>query len=312
MEKKRKIDDEESAAEEGGDAEEEKRRKKKSQRERRKGGRTLVLDDFDEEEEEEDGVRTSAMKMLMKHCFVDMMEFRCKELDNKHRELDRAINQMLKNANLVEQKISGILNKKNALLHDDNEETYDPQEIAASSQSLQQLMQQIEERLLALDQEPVLELKVKILSSSATLPVKATQGAAAWDLFSNEDASIEPYERKWVSTGLAFEIPEDHTLFVRSRSGYFCKRVQKKDNDSDPMDIKVDAFDGTIDCDYRGEVKVGIHNANLQGPFHIKTGDRIAQIVLLKIPKVQMVVTDKLSETNRGSGGFGSTGIREV
>ena len=140
-------------------------------------------------------------------------------------------------------------------------------------------------------------LKVKKLSESAILPEYKSEGAAGMDLYSNENVTLMPGEIKMISTGIALEIPKGYEGQVRPRSGLSLKGVT------------VVNAPGTIDSDYRGEVKVLLINHGRE-PFNIEPGLRIAQLVIQKCEKAELVEHKELSETKRGSGGFGSTGLQ--
>lgn len=143
---------------------------------------------------------------------------------------------------------------------------------------------------------------VKKLHPLAILPVYATDGAGCFDIHAlmEDGASVELRgEMSAVfRTGLAFEIPVGHSMFIFSRSGHGFNQAVRLANAT-----------GIIDHDYRGEVKVKLIRDSEQGtPLVVKHGDRIAQGVILPTPKVSFVELDELSETERGEGGFGSTG----
>ncbi len=141
------------------------------------------------------------------------------------------------------------------------------------------------------------ELKVKAkLLKGGRFPVYTTEGASGLDLFSREETIIEPKGFKTISTGVILEIPEGYEAQVRPRSGLASK-----------YGIGVLNSPGTIDSDYRGEVKVILFNFG-DTPFEIKEGDRIAQLVFNKIVKVELEKAEVLSPTKRGKGGFGHTG----
>ncbi len=127
-------------------------------------------------------------------------------------------------------------------------------------------------------------------------PKKAHHDDAAFDLRSREDTKMEPHVPHLVKTGLFIEVPEGYEAQVRPRSGLALKHA-----------ITVLNTPGTVDAGYRGEVGVILFNAGDEA-FEIKRGDRIAQMVISKLPRVEMVKVDKLSESLRGQGGFGSTG----
>jgi len=128
------------------------------------------------------------------------------------------------------------------------------------------------------------------------LPAYATAGAAGMDVVSAEDVTIAPGARHAVATGLAVAIPGGFEIQVRPRSGLALKHG-----------ITVPNTPGTIDSDYRGELKVILINHGSE-PFAILRGDRVAQLVLAPVTRVGWVEAAELDETSRGAGGFGSTG----
>lgn len=127
-------------------------------------------------------------------------------------------------------------------------------------------------------------------------PKKAHHDDAAFDLRSREDMILETGRSHLVPTGLFIELPIGYEAQVRPRSGLALKH-----------DIMLTNSPGTIDAGYRGEVGIIMYNAGKE-PFHIKRGERIAQMVIAKLPEVNFVKVETLSETKRGNGGFGSTG----
>lgn len=143
-----------------------------------------------------------------------------------------------------------------------------------------------------------MNIKVKKLKSGATVPTMGSKFAAGADLYSAEDADvvIEPGETKFIGTGLAMEIPEGYVGLVYARSGLACKRGLAPAN-------KV----GVVDSDYRGEIKVALHNHGKEAQT-VEKGERIAQMVIAPYLSVNYEEADALSETERGEGGFGSTG----
>lgn len=128
------------------------------------------------------------------------------------------------------------------------------------------------------------------------LPVYATTGAAGMDVVSAEDVTIAPGARHAVATGLALAIPEGYEIQVRPRSGLALKHG-----------ISVPNTPGTIDSDYRGELKVILINLGSE-PFVIARGDRVAQLVLAPVVQAEWNEVAELGATTRGEGGFGSTG----
>jgi len=144
-----------------------------------------------------------------------------------------------------------------------------------------------------------MQIKIKKLNEKATLPEYQTNAAAAMDVHACLDAPmiLQPLERAMVPTGLAFEIPEGYEMQVRARSGLSIKHGLTMVNGI-----------GTIDADYRGELNILVINLG-QEPFEIEPDMRIAQLIVQKYEKVSWELTEELSETTRGAGGFGSTGF---
>ncbi|PEQ14511.1 deoxyuridine 5'-triphosphate nucleotidohydrolase [Novosphingobium sp. PC22D] len=128
------------------------------------------------------------------------------------------------------------------------------------------------------------------------LPAYATDGAAGMDVVSAEDVTVAPGARHAVATGLALAIPAGFEIQVRPRSGLALKHG-----------VTVPNTPGTIDSDYRGELKVILINHGTEA-FAIKRGDRIAQLVLAPVVRASWLEVEELDETVRGEGGFGSTG----
>ena len=139
---------------------------------------------------------------------------------------------------------------------------------------------------------------VKIQNKSNNpLPKYETSGSAGMDVRCNEDIRVAPQGRILVGTGLFAEIPEGYEIQVRPRSGIAYKHG-----------VTVINSPGTIDCDYRGEISIILINHGNE-VYVVPRGERIAQLVLAKVDQAVWVQNnDKLSETDRGSGGFGSTG----
>ena len=142
-------------------------------------------------------------------------------------------------------------------------------------------------------------VEIKCISAhDAVLPSYKTSGAAGADVsaFLQEDVTIEPGDTSLIPTGLYFEIPEGFEIQVRPRSGLAFKNS-----------VTVLNAPGTIDSDYRGELKVLLINHGKE-PFVVHNGDRIAQIVVSPVVLASFVRAKDLSETERGQNGFGSTG----
>ncbi len=145
--------------------------------------------------------------------------------------------------------------------------------------------------------EKKLSIKIKMAENCADLaPAKAHPDDAAFDLRSRVEMELPPGRSVLVPTGLFLELPPGYEAQVRPRSGLALKH-----------NLMLTNSPGTIDAGYRGEVGVIMFNAGSE-PFPVKRGDRIAQMVIAKLPEVELTFADELSETGRGAGGFGSTG----
>lgn len=143
-----------------------------------------------------------------------------------------------------------------------------------------------------------LVLPIKRLDSEVVLPSYAFEGDAGLDLRSNVDIDIAPFERKLIPTGLAVAIPEGFAGFVQPRSGLALKSGLSMANTP-----------GLIDSHYRGELKVIAVNLDANEAIHISKGERVAQLVIQRVPVVSLMEVDELDETDRGTGGFGSSGV---
>jgi len=145
------------------------------------------------------------------------------------------------------------------------------------------------------------KLFVKRLSDSTTdiaLPSYATEHASGLDLRTSEDVELQPGEYKAIPTGIAIEIPEGFEGQVRPRSGLALK-----------YGIACLNSPGTIDADYRGEIKVLLINHGKE-VVHFARGERIAQLIIAKYEKVEVKLVEELQETARAGGGFGHTGVK--
>lgn len=141
-------------------------------------------------------------------------------------------------------------------------------------------------------------LPFKRLDSALEPPAYAYPGDAGLDLRSSVDETLEPFERKMIPCGISVAIPEGHAGLVIPRSGLAAKHG-----------ISIVNAPGLVDSGYRGELKVILVNLDARDTFTIARGDRIAQLVIIETPTVTLSEADKLSETDRGAGGFGSSGV---
>lgn len=143
-----------------------------------------------------------------------------------------------------------------------------------------------------------INIKLKKLVEDAVVPTYGTEFSAGADLYSAQEATIMPGETAFLGTGIATAIPEGLVGLVYARSGMACKRNLAPAN-------KV----GVIDSDYRGEIKVALHNHG-NVPQTVAKGERIAQLVIAPYLRADYEVVNELTETVRGAGGFGSTGTK--
>jgi dUTP pyrophosphatase len=145
----------------------------------------------------------------------------------------------------------------------------------------------------------VIELPIRRLRDGAQLPERAYSGDAGLDLATCEPLALGPGERAVVPTGLAVAIPVGYAGFVQPRSG-----LAARDG------IAVVNSPGLIDSGYRGEIKVVLLNTDREKSFVAEPGERIAQLVVLPVPDVQVEEVEELPETERGARGFGSSRVR--
>lgn len=143
-----------------------------------------------------------------------------------------------------------------------------------------------------------MDLRFKRLCETAHTPTFGTKYSAGMDLYNSNRTTIEmaPHETKFIHTGLVFEIPIGYVGLVYARSGLACKRGLRLANST-----------GVIDSDYRGEVMVALHNDSNDAQA-INPGERIAQMIIMPYPSIDLVEVNEVDDTERGVGGFGSTG----
>ena len=143
-----------------------------------------------------------------------------------------------------------------------------------------------------------MEIKVKKLTDTAIVPTKSRKTDAGYDLYADEDVALYPEDTKLISTGIAFAIPDGYAGLIWDRSGLGSKGIHR--------------HAGVVDSSYRGEVKVCLSNSSghhsAENIYFISKGDRIAQILFQKVPHFDLVETEELDDTDRGSSGFGSSG----
>ncbi len=144
-----------------------------------------------------------------------------------------------------------------------------------------------------------IRIPLKKLKDNAVVPKYAYAGDAGVDLCATEHYVLQPFERALISTGIAIELPEGYAGFVLPRSGLAVKHG-----------ISIVNAPGLIDSNYRGELKVCIVNLDAHNSFVVEAGDRIAQLVVMPHPVVTFSEVDELNSTERGVGGFGSSGVK--
>jgi len=137
-------------------------------------------------------------------------------------------------------------------------------------------------------------IRVVLNNENASMPTQANSSDAGWDLYASEDRYVAPLHRGLIKTGVSLEIPDGYAGLIWPRSGLSVKHG-------------VDVLAGVVDAGYRGEVGVCLFNSS-EIVLKINKGDRIAQILFQPVPQFQLVEFDQLSLSERGSGGFGSSG----
>ena len=145
-----------------------------------------------------------------------------------------------------------------------------------------------------------MKVKIKKLNENAVIPTYGTEFSAGADLYAciEESETLMPGETKLIKTGIAIELPVGYVALIYARSGLACKKGLAPAN-------KV----GVVDSDYRGEIKVALHNHSLI-THTVSKGERIAQMVVAPYIKCDFIEVESLEETVRGEGGFGSTGAK--
>lgn len=141
------------------------------------------------------------------------------------------------------------------------------------------------------------EVAVTRLRPDAVLPVQAYPGDAGFDLAACDRVELRPGERAVVGTGIAVALPAGHAAFVVPRSGLAARHGLGAVN-----------APGLIDAGYRGEIKVILHNTDLDTAFVVEQGMRIAQLVIVELPRLELLEVEELPDSERGAGGLGSSG----
>ena len=150
----------------------------------------------------------------------------------------------------------------------------------------------IKATLFPIERKTKMTVRIKKLDERAVMPTYGTEYSAGADLYSIEAVSVEPHKTVLVHTGIALEIPEGYAGLIFARSGLACKRGLAPAN-------KV----GVIDADYRGEIMVALHN-HTEAPVSIEAGERVAQLSIMPFLKADFELSNQLSDTVRGAGGF--------
>lgn len=141
---------------------------------------------------------------------------------------------------------------------------------------------------------------VEVLITTSYLPEVAHPGDAGVDLRASESCVLAPGQRHTVGTGISIALPDGYVAFVVPRSGLAAKHG-----------ITVVNSPGTVDAGYRGEIRVTLLNTDAESSFNIAAGDRIAQMIVMPFARARFIEVESLPRSERGEGGFGSTGIRE-
>ncbi|MER0082498.1 dUTP diphosphatase [Corynebacterium sp. KPL2861] len=148
------------------------------------------------------------------------------------------------------------------------------------------------------EQTPVGDVKIKRLDKDLPMPFRAHRGDAGADLYAAEALTLQPGERALVGTGIAMALPLGTVGLIHPRSGLAAKHG-----------LSIVNTPGTVDADYRGEIKVCLINHDPHTPIEIERGMRIAQLVVQRVELMDFSEVEDLDETVRGTGGYGSTGV---
>ena len=144
----------------------------------------------------------------------------------------------------------------------------------------------------------VLSVPLQLLGSEALPPVRAHKSDAAFDVYATQGCILQPLQRALVPCGFSLAIPDGYAGLLLPRSGLALRNG-----------ISLVNSPGLIDAGYRGEIKAVLWNTDPLEPFEVNIGDRIAQLLIVKLPEVELVSADRLSCSDRGEQGFGSSGV---
>lgn len=149
--------------------------------------------------------------------------------------------------------------------------------------------------------QEAITIPIQLLTDNARVPSRAYAGDAGYDLYASASYTLKPFERCLIDTGIAIEIPIGYGGFVLPRSGLAIKKGLSLVN-----------APGLIDSNYRGEIKVIAINLDPENEIEIQIGDRVAQLVIMNVADVYFSQASDLSDSIRGEGGFGSSGVSEA
>jgi dUTP pyrophosphatase len=144
---------------------------------------------------------------------------------------------------------------------------------------------------------PTVEVLLQLLDDGLPEPAYAHPGDAGADLVARVDVDIPPQGRVTVPTGVAIALPDGYAAFVHPRSGLAARHG-----------LTIVNAPGTVDAGYRGEIQVTLLNTDVENPIHLARGDRIAQLVVQRVERARFVRAERLPDSHRGEGGFGSSG----
>jgi dUTP pyrophosphatase len=145
--------------------------------------------------------------------------------------------------------------------------------------------------------QPGVEILIRRLEADVPIPSYAHPGDAGADLTTTVDVRLEPGERAMVPTGVSIALPDGYAAFVHPRSGLAAR-----------CGVSIVNAPGTVDAGYRGEIKVMLVNLDPAAPVSLRRGDRIAQLVVQRVERARFVEVERLPGSDRGDGGYGSTG----